>query len=47
MNALTLAAAADDAMVYVCGPKRLIKAVADTARELGIARERVRLELFE
>jgi ferredoxin-NADP reductase/predicted pyridoxine 5'-phosphate oxidase superfamily flavin-nucleotide-binding protein len=44
--AATLAGAADDAMIYVCGPKRLVSAVTDTARELGIPRERVRLELF-
>ena len=45
--AATLARAADDALIYVCGPKRLIGAVTDAARELGIARERVRLELFD
>jgi ferredoxin-NADP reductase/predicted pyridoxine 5'-phosphate oxidase superfamily flavin-nucleotide-binding protein len=43
----TLAAAAEDAVIYVCGPKRLISAVTDAARLLGIARERVRLELFD
>jgi ferredoxin-NADP reductase/predicted pyridoxine 5'-phosphate oxidase superfamily flavin-nucleotide-binding protein len=42
----TLAAAPDDVMIYVCGPQRLISAVTDTAKELGIPRERVRLELF-
>jgi ferredoxin-NADP reductase len=45
--AATLARAADDAVIYVCGPKRLIGAVTDAARKLGIARERVRLELFD
>ena len=44
--AATLAAAPNDAVIYVCGPKRLIAAVTDTAKKLGIARERVRLELF-
>jgi hypothetical protein len=42
----TLTGAADDAAIYVCGPQRLISAVTDTAKELGIPRERVRLELF-
>ncbi len=44
--AATLTGAPDDAVIYVCGPPRLIGAVTDTARELGIPRERVRLELF-
>ena len=44
--AATLAAAPDDVVIYVCGPPRLISAVTDTAKELGIPRERVRLELF-
>ena len=44
--AATLAAAPDDAVIYVCGPQRLISAVTDAAKELGIPRERVRLELF-
>jgi len=43
----TLAAAADDSVIYICGPKRLISAVTDAARALGIARERIRLELFD
>jgi ferredoxin-NADP reductase/predicted pyridoxine 5'-phosphate oxidase superfamily flavin-nucleotide-binding protein len=42
----TLAAAADDTVIYVCGPARLVGAVTATARELGISRDRVRLELF-
>jgi len=45
--AATLSSVADDTLIYVCGPKRLISAVTAAARELGIARERVRLELFE
>ena len=44
--AMTLAAAPEDAVIYVCGPKRLISAVTDAAKQLGIPRERVRLELF-
>lgn len=42
-----LAAAPDDVVIYICGPKRLISAVIDAARELGIPREQVRMELFE
>jgi ferredoxin-NADP reductase/predicted pyridoxine 5'-phosphate oxidase superfamily flavin-nucleotide-binding protein len=42
----TLAGAPDDTVIYVCGPKRLVSAVTDTAKVLGIPRERVRLELF-
>ncbi len=41
-----LSAAADDVVIYVCGPLRLISAVTEVAKALGIARERVRLELF-
>lgn len=41
-----LAGANHDAVIYVCGPQRLTDAVKNTARDLGIARERVRLELF-
>jgi ferredoxin-NADP reductase/predicted pyridoxine 5'-phosphate oxidase superfamily flavin-nucleotide-binding protein len=44
--AAALTAAADDAVIYVCGPARLITAVTESAKALGIARERVRLELF-
>ncbi|MFT4520670.1 MAG: ferredoxin-NADP reductase [Halioglobus sp.] len=44
--AATLAAAPADVVIYVCGPERLISAVTAKAKELGIARERVRLELF-
>lgn len=41
-----LSDAAGDAVIYVCGPQRLISAVTAAAKEFGIARERVRLELF-
>ena len=44
--ATTLAAAPDDAVIYICGPQRLIGAVTAAARELGIARARVHVELF-
>lgn len=42
-----LAAAPEDVVIYICGPKRLISAVTDAAKEIGIPREQVRLELFE
>lgn len=41
-----LRAAAADAVVYVCGPERLVNAVLRTAREHGIEPDRIRLELF-
>lgn len=44
--AAMMAAAPDDVVIYVCGPPRLITTATDTAKELGIARERVRWELF-
>ncbi|MCX2982863.1 pyridoxamine 5'-phosphate oxidase [Halieaceae bacterium IMCC14734] len=44
--AALLVAAADDTVIYVCGPHSLISAVTAAAKALGIARERVRLELF-
>jgi len=44
--AAILGAAPNDAVIYVCGPQRLISAVTEVAKSLGIARERVRLELF-
>ena len=44
--AATLAGSRNDAMIYACGPKGLVSAVTDAARRLGIARDRVRLELF-
>jgi ferredoxin-NADP reductase/predicted pyridoxine 5'-phosphate oxidase superfamily flavin-nucleotide-binding protein len=44
--AATLSGASDDTLIYVCGPQRLIVSVTDCARELGIPREQVRLELF-
>lgn len=42
----TLAESSKDVVIYVCGPKRLVNAVSDAARQLGIARGRVRVELF-
>lgn len=42
----TLRAAADDALIYACGPDRLVGAVLAAARALGIERDRVRIELF-
>jgi len=45
--AATLSSLGEDTVIYVCGPKRMVGAVIDAARELGIARDRVRLELFE
>ncbi|MFT7219137.1 MAG: ferredoxin-NADP reductase [Candidatus Azotimanducaceae bacterium] len=36
-----------DAVVYVCGPDELIKAVADTAKRLGIESDRIRFESFK
>lgn len=41
-----LANAAADAVIYVCGPSRLIDSVRQTARRLGIADERVQFESF-
>jgi ferredoxin-NADP reductase len=35
-----------DSIIYVCGPARLIDAVRQTARRLGIADERVQFESF-
>ncbi|MGR9088275.1 MAG: pyridoxamine 5'-phosphate oxidase family protein [Gammaproteobacteria bacterium] len=35
-----------DAVIYVCGPARLIDAVRQTARRLGIAEQRVQFESF-
>ena len=35
-----------DAVFYVCGPQRLIDAVGETARAMGIAAERVQFESF-
>jgi hypothetical protein len=45
--AASLSPITEDSVIYVCGPKRMVSAVVDAARELGINRERVRLELFE
>jgi ferredoxin-NADP reductase/predicted pyridoxine 5'-phosphate oxidase superfamily flavin-nucleotide-binding protein len=41
-----LMAAPQDALFYVCGPARLVNAVRKAARELGLTRDRIRLELF-
>jgi ferredoxin-NADP reductase/predicted pyridoxine 5'-phosphate oxidase superfamily flavin-nucleotide-binding protein len=41
-----LANAAADSVIYVCGPTRLIDSVRQTARQLGIADERVQFESF-
>ena len=38
--------AAGDAVIYVCGPDRLVAGVQAAARDAGISRDRVRLELF-
>ncbi len=44
--AQTLVTAPDDAVIYICGPARLVSAVTEAAKKLGIPRERVRLEFF-
>jgi hypothetical protein len=41
-----LSAVADNAIIYVCGPGRLIDAVVDTARDLDIDPDRIRFERF-
>ncbi|MCQ8118004.1 pyridoxamine 5'-phosphate oxidase family protein [Methylomonas rosea] len=41
-----LANAAADSVIYVCGPSRLIDSVRQTARQLGIADDRVQFESF-
>jgi ferredoxin-NADP reductase/predicted pyridoxine 5'-phosphate oxidase superfamily flavin-nucleotide-binding protein len=41
-----LESAPADALIYVCGPERLISGVLNTAKALGIARDRIRVELF-
>jgi hypothetical protein len=41
-----LANVSADAVIYVCGPTRLIDAVRQTARQLGIAEQRVQFESF-
>jgi ferredoxin-NADP reductase/predicted pyridoxine 5'-phosphate oxidase superfamily flavin-nucleotide-binding protein len=41
-----MAAAGADAMVYACGPARMIAGVRDSARRAGIGDERVRFERF-
>jgi len=37
---------ADDTVIYVCGPARMLSAVRNECRKLGINRQRVRLESF-
>jgi ferredoxin-NADP reductase/predicted pyridoxine 5'-phosphate oxidase superfamily flavin-nucleotide-binding protein len=41
-----LANASADTVIYVCGPTRLIDSVRQTARQLGIAEDRVQFESF-
>ena len=41
-----LAAAAGDAVIYVCGPARLIDAVVSTAAKLNMDATRIRFERF-
>lgn len=41
-----LSAVAPDAVVYACGPVRMLDAVARAAARLGIARDRLRIERF-
>jgi len=41
-----LANASSDTVIYVCGPTRLIDSVRQTARQFGIADERVQFESF-
>ncbi|MDO8319906.1 pyridoxamine 5'-phosphate oxidase family protein [Rhodoferax sp.] len=43
---LLLNSVAADAVIYVCGPARLIDSVRQTARRLGIAEDRVQFERF-
>jgi len=43
----TLNSAPSDAVVYVCGPPRLIDATLAAAQSLGINEERIRFERFE
>jgi ferredoxin-NADP reductase/predicted pyridoxine 5'-phosphate oxidase superfamily flavin-nucleotide-binding protein len=45
--ARTLVAVPDDTVIYICGPTRLVGAVTEAAKELGIPREHVRFELFK
>lgn len=42
----TVAAAPEGALIYICGPERLVGAVQAAAKKLGIERERIRLERF-
>ena len=41
-----LAEAADDALIYVCGPDRLLNGVTEAAKRAGISRQRIRSERF-
>jgi hypothetical protein len=46
LAALLSSAASQDAVIYVCGPARLIDGVRDAARRAGIGDDRVRFERF-
>ena len=41
-----VAEAPADALIYVCGPDRLVSAVLAAAKSAGIPRDRIRMELF-
>ena len=41
-----LAAAPADAVIYVCGPDRMISGVVAAAKKAGISRDRIRMERF-
>lgn len=43
---LLLAQAAADAVIYVCGPDRMIDAAVDAARNIGMPSDRLRFERF-
>jgi len=45
--AAILASAPEDSVFYLCGPGRLLDAVTDVARNLGISCSRIRFERFE
>lgn len=42
----TMKAAAKDSVFYVCGPARLITAVQETAKELGLSADQIQFEHF-
>jgi hypothetical protein len=46
LDVAALLAESADSVIYVCGPPRLIDAVRQTARQLGIPDERVQFESF-